>query len=110
MLAILAMLARRGGARAAWLRLALLLHLLRCAPRRWALQVGTGKQAHRSGRKAGFPEVVARMTMSRSGLRVTAPTGFQLRVPARLNVAGCVSARLGRPHGDRRASIVSCPA
>ena len=79
MLASLAMLAR-DSARCAWLRVALLLP----SP---ALRAAASAPPGRDG-KAGSPieleswicEVAARTMLSRSGLRVTAPTGFQLRV------------------------------
>ena len=53
MLAILAMLARerRAVRGSGWFRSS---HPLRCAPQLRRRQVGTGKQAHRSNRKAGL--------------------------------------------------------
>ena len=79
MLAILAMLAR-DRARCAWLRVAVLL------PSPALRSVACALPGR--GRKAGSPiepeswicEVAARTMLSRSGLRVTTPTGVQFRV------------------------------
>ena len=79
MLAILTMLAR-DGARCAWLRVALLLPSPALRSAAWALPGRDGKAGSPIEPESRICEVVARMTMSRSGLRVTAPTGFQLRV------------------------------
>jgi hypothetical protein len=78
-LASLAMLAR-DRARCAWLRVALLLPSPPLRPAAWALPGRDGKAGSPIEPESWICEVAARTTVSRSGLRVTAPTGFQLRV------------------------------
>ncbi len=79
MLASLAMLAR-DRARCAWLRVAPLLPSPSLRSVAWALPGRDGKAGSPIEPESWICEVAARMMMSRSGLRVTAPTGFQLRV------------------------------
>src|SRR5271166_326828 len=78
-LASLAMLAR-DMARCAWLRVALLLPSPALRSAAWALPGRDGKAGSPIEPESRICEVAARMMMSRSGLRVTTPTGFQLRV------------------------------
>ena len=79
MLASLAMLAR-DSARCAWLRVAPLLPSPSLRSVAWVLPGRDGKAGSPIEPESWICEVAARMMMSRSGLRVTAPTGFQLRV------------------------------
>ena len=79
MLASLAMLAR-DRARCAWLRVALRLPSPALRAVALALPGRDGKAGSLIEPESMISEVAARMTTSRSGLRVTAPTGVQLRV------------------------------
>ena len=79
---VLARLARlaRDRARCAWLRVALLLPSPALRAAAWASPGRDGKAGSPIEPESRICEVAARMMMPRSGLRVTAPTGFQLRV------------------------------
>ena len=79
MLAILAMLTR-DRARCAWLRVALLLPSPALRSVAWALPGRDGKAGWPIEPESWIFEHAARTMLSRSGLRVTTPTGVQLRV------------------------------
>ena len=79
MLASLAMLAR-DRARCAWLRVALLLPSPSLRAAAWALSGRDEKAGSPIEPESTICEVAARTMLSRSGLRVTTPTGVQFRV------------------------------
>ena len=85
MLASLAMLAR-DRARCAWLRVALLLPSPALRAAAWALPGRGGKAGSPIEPESWICEVAALTTVSRSGLRVTTPTGVQLRVGLSIGV------------------------